>query len=81
MNSQVQYPDRHRGSLLMNCSYFSIYDRNIQIQFKRAYSSTTVLLVYVFSYVDFIIFNKFSVVTFFGSLYLLIGQKSTLVQS
>lgn len=56
MNSQVQYPDRHRGSLLINFSYLSIYDRNIQIQFKRAYSSTTVLLVYVFSYVDFIIF-------------------------
>lgn len=73
VNSQVQYPDRHRGSLLMN---FSIYDRNIQIQFKRAYSSTTVLLVYVFGYVDFIIFNKFSVVTFFGSLNSLIGQKA-----
>lgn len=58
---------------------FSIYDRNIQIQFKRAYSSTTVLLVYVFGYVD--IFNKFSEVTFFGSLNSLIDQKNTLVQS
>lgn len=81
VNSQVQYPDRHRGSSLMNFSYFSIYDRNIKIQFKRAYSSSTVLLVYVFGYVDFIIFRKFSVVTFFGSLNSLIGQKSTLVQS
>lgn len=81
VNSEVQYPDRHRGSLLMNFSYFSIYDRNIQIQFKRAYSSTIVLLVYVFGYVDFIILNKFSVFKFFGSLNSLIGQKSTLVQS
>lgn len=40
-----------------------------------------VLLVYVFGYVDFIILNKFSMVTFFGSLNSLIGQKSTLVQS